>query len=598
MKHLLILFLFAFSFIGALSAQKTISQDSLHIIFNARTGNLNTYPPYEVNQDGYIIFEIQDINLFRYSISVTELQDNIINSTNLSEGKTLINVDPSFYNLSNINLQIPNETKANNKEENAVQMLTIEKSIEDKELEIERHIIDSQINDAKYFDAKNRDTKRNDLAIEISELQKKIDATSNKKEKELLENLLIQKQTQETDLNLKYDKDRDDAYISTYEDSTRVNQEKTLRGLKDSLRDLRFTFDSIRQIDDSKNSKIVDFDIKRKNYIRSMNSMNRLVDIYYRLINILYSDKGYDEISKEKDLVTTDLFGTTESVTKDHLLKLCLRKFRSVEANFQRLSESYKDISDDPDIEKVFNIISAFHNQINYDNYNRFFLQLTSIYESINKSNFTLKYQTFILSDNADLITFNLTATPFNNLPGSIETRPVNFEYIVKVKGGVKIDVSTGVFFNIGLNDKSFRFEAVDDNTSRVIKEENKNLFKPFYGVLFNVYERSYKDVKFGFNAGVSTNTERVNYYLGSSIIFGRSQRIILNFGLAGAQIDEATDMFDTNETFSTPLSDLPSKVPLRNPSPFRLGGFFGISFNLTGTVNKQTLSQISKLKK
>ena len=76
----------------------------------------------------------------------------------------------------------------------------------------------------------------------------------------------------------------------------------------------------------------------------------------------------------------------------------------------------------------------------------------------------------------------------------------------------------------------------------------------------------------------------------------GKSERININFGFAGAQVDRVSDLYDTDSPIQVPIADLPNEVPLRNPSPFKIGGYFGITFNLLGTKNKETLSQISSL--
>ena len=79
-------------------------------------------------------------------------------------------------------------------------------------------------------------------------------------------------------------------------------------------------------------------------------------------------------------------------------------------------------------------------------------------------------------------------------------------------------------------------------------------------------------------------------------MLVGKSERIIFNFGIAGSQVKTLNDKYSLDKVIPVAIGDLPEDVPMRPVSPFRIGAYFGISFNLSGNKNKETFSQISKM--
>lgn len=617
-----------FSFI-CFSREKNIDNDkkkldSLIIRYDARTGIASKYPPYEVDQNGYIRFEVNNINLFRYSVTLTELQNNVINSSKLSEGNTQVSIDPMIFNLTDVNLNIQIIPVAPNDFTKALSAIGEEKSemmkkIERKEKEIQKE-------EAQYSVAKKRIDRVNEIDLQLETNKSNLNyltsiGEDNLSKEQKAEKADLEKQKRNLDLEKSsidlINKIVDDkAYIKTYEETKKDVLEKELYALRDSLAEIEQRYNKKVLDDKTSHSIFESFNSALGVYKESLNKLNAITDMYQRLVSVLYSDQPVENIKNEKNRIVKDFIKEGE-ITGDNILKEAYQRLRDVDVKYYALSEVYSKVSaiDDEEIissdsedestdiseikdksKEIFDKISAFHGQIKTTTFHTFFMQLIKVYDAINESNFTLTYQTLILTDNADLINYNLKAEPHTNLPYSLETRPINFNYDVKIKGGVKIDVSTGVFWNIGLDDNSYRFESVTAESSRVIKEDNENLFIPSFGVLFNIYRRSNKNVKLGGNLGISTNTEKLNYYLGGSVLIGKSERLNINLGFAGAQVKTVSDLYNTEEVIPVPIKDLPNEVPLRNPSPFKIGFYFGVSFNLLGTKNNETLSKISTL--
>lgn len=611
-KTSMLLSIFILYYINTYSQSNRYGSEKIQIKFNAQKGIADQYPSYEVKQNGYIVFEVEDINLFRYAVTLTEIQNNVINSTKLSEGNTQININPTIFNLSdlNLNIQIGPIVTTNQR---TTALVNFEKVINDNKREMESTLLDIEKNNTTYLAKKERIDKINELKIKSLQFNSSINylkgldkSDITQPQKQEIIDLEKNERDNQNELNTilqisSYD--ADNLYVTNYEINIRQPLQNKLDSLKSILANFELQYKQNILNDSTNNSRFKNFNTAIEEYNISLSKINELSDFYQRLINILYSDQSFAEIDLEKQKAARDIFQMNE-INRDDILKYCYKRLRDIESKFNKLSTAYKYILDVAELDEIkakkageiYDKISTFNSLIKINAYSSFFLQIAKIYDAINISNFTLKYQTLILTDNADLIKYNFKAEPHSNLLSSIETRPIEFKYDVRIIGGVKIDISTGVFWNIGLNDETYRFERESDNTSLVIKEKNENLFIPSIGVLFNIYKRSNKDIKLGGNIGFSTNTEKINYYLGASLLVGKSERINLNFGLAGAQVKRVSDLYDTDKSIPVPFTDLPSDVPLRNPSPFKIGAYFGITFNLLGTKNNETLSQISKL--
>ncbi|MFI2744344.1 hypothetical protein ACG2LH_16535 [Zhouia sp. PK063] len=551
------------SFGQATSDQKVTDKEkkesSLNIEFSVREDLINTLPPdYEVNQNQYIEIKLKDVNLFRYSVSLTEKQNNFINSTELSQGNTQIKIDPSTFGINDIELKVE------------LSPIVLDKGIKNKIYE-------------------KRD-KLDDLISNLDSLK-------------LDNNKIVKKDT-----------------ILLQDNSQYKKNSKKITELEDKISKEKKAILDIESRDNTFNGLVFNFNQKIEAYSKCIDSLNQMANYYQRFINTLYSDQPFEEIKERKYKIAREILKIEDvkELTSDAILKEAFSRLSKLSDCYYEIVKTYAEVKGASDLESgeaksnevknnveiIYSKIVTFNNQINKSVYNDFFKRLATVYDAINETNFNLTYYTLIVSDNADIINYDLKLTPFTNLPYSIETKPINYKYNVKIKGGVKIDVSTGIFFNIGLADHRYRFEqAYDENhnaqagKSVLIRGNDwKSQFDPSLGVLFNVYKRSDSDFKVGWNVGISTNTERLNYYTGVSFLIGKSERINFNLGLAGAQVKTVVDTYDVKEGeyINMDVKDLPKDVPLMNPSPFRLGMYIGVSFNLLGTKNKETLSQIT----
>lgn len=504
---------------------KKSQNDSLKIKYNAIDGILTPKKDFKISQNGYIIIDIEDINLFIYSLEIKELQNNIISSTTVSENDALVNINPEIFNFkeyfenkSNFLIPIPE-----NKEIiNIIKDSLFKYRQDSSELHIPNKIsLDLEKQKNQYAIKKFVDTK--------NELNSKYQHLLNARVSyitaiDTLDELFTYFKML---LTIAYTNDRIDTLINTKKKVTKVF-------FKNSHPD---------KSQEINPNLILKYSLDR--YQKANKKYQNLIDEFYNYVNIIKSNL----INK-----------LTNSQTKAEIIQL--------EQYIEKIQTSHKLISH----EKIHNLVN----------------NILNVYNAICEENFKFKYRTLIISDNADLVYYSIKVKPHSNLITNTLFYITQFNFEVNITGGWKIDLSSGTFANLFVKDENFRFVSHPDNMllSSIVEEENNSIFLPSIGALLNIYKRSIKDHKYGLSIGLGTNTQKIYYYTGFCVIFGRSERFILNIGVSGSQTDRILDsyrnIFENKELFiNTPISNLPPNVPSKTPGTYRLGMYAGITFNL-----------------
>ncbi len=147
-----------------------------------------------------------------------------------------------------------------------------------------------------------------------------------------------------------------------------------------------------------------------------------------------------------------------------------------------------------------------------------------------------------------------------------------------KAKGGLKI---TG---SVGLNFSQYFDPAQNYSVNNgLIVGEDGGAFLPTVTSFIHFYSYSGKKVSLGGSFGIgfpltgTNDNQSLQFFVGPSIIFGTSQRMVLNFGLTGGRVTRLARGFEVGDEFDVNLGDIPTS------SPYELGLFIGASFNLGG---------------
>ncbi len=206
---------------------------------------------------------------------------------------------------------------------------------------------------------------------------------------------------------------------------------------------------------------------------------------------------------------------------------------------------------------------------------------LLNNYGLINKSNFTFWSKPFKVK--TDEIKFDIKIASDKLLKCDRPNEVVILE-TVKTKGGLKVDFSSGVFFNGGNDDflgREIQYRQVSDENSIIEARDGGDRLLLSIGALMHIYQRNAKKFNWAISPGLSTNSgfDGLNFHLGLSAIFGYKNRLVLTGGLT---LREAV-ILDNNYEYDTEYSttELPESPPTIKVFP-KAGWFFSLTYNFS----------------
>ncbi|ABQ07733.1 hypothetical protein [Flavobacterium johnsoniae] len=177
---------------------------------------------------------------------------------------------------------------------------------------------------------------------------------------------------------------------------------------------------------------------------------------------------------------------------------------------------------------------------------------------------------------NIDVVEFTI-----NQSNKETKKKDENFDskpYNIWIKGGLKIDVSAGVFFT-SLYDSEF--STKDDPAiagNKIITLKNGGDYDLAFGSTINTYMRMNSWVVPTLNFGaVITQNQKLQILLGGGLILGKQERIIFSGGLTMGKVTRIADSYSVGGSYNLGNS---GDVPTQNQ--FKFGHFFGITYNLT----------------
>jgi len=187
-----------------------------------------------------------------------------------------------------------------------------------------------------------------------------------------------------------------------------------------------------------------------------------------------------------------------------------------------------------------------------------------------------------------DYVTFEVDIKSRNTIQMSEYVDNSKFTYMEYTRGGVRFDFSTGVVFNFGGNNNDYEIKdvIVVEGGANVNKKEivltSKNDFTPMLAGMFHTSFRRSGMWAIGLTLGASLNVETFqlnSLFPGVSILIGKKQKFILTAGPSFRQVDVLKDNYETDTLY--PVGDFSDTSQLTSKQ-FKIGGFFGITYNLT----------------
>jgi hypothetical protein len=215
---------------------------------------------------------------------------------------------------------------------------------------------------------------------------------------------------------------------------------------------------------------------------------------------------------------------------------------------------------------------------------NNYIDQVKELLSNIKEENFSVSLT--IPSVEGDFVKITATIEPVDKKKNQVYHQLQN-PITVYVKGGWKIDFSTGVFFNINFIKRTYWVEEIEGEANgEVILRENKGKpeFTPIIGALMHVYPRRTRitrDVNWaGFAFGLGTGeANNLSYYLGTGIMFGSQNRFLINAGVTMIKVDSLLPKYrgKINQAIKRPADNDGCLVE----SIYKLRFFLSLTYNI-----------------
>lgn len=209
------------------------------------------------------------------------------------------------------------------------------------------------------------------------------------------------------------------------------------------------------------------------------------------------------------------------------------------------------------------------------------FYVLENLYKVLTSAS-TYSYTADPFIPKKDEVKLTLTVSP-NEVNGCNIPDVKTTVFTFKVTGGLKMDFSTGIFFNSGSESflgKSYYWQNLSDTTRKLMTAQRSHRLMLSVGGLLHFYQRSPAFVKLGGSFGASTTAgfDEFNFHAGPSLILGNKNRVVLTAGVTFKSSKVLDQQLTEGGTYQTKYS--PDAIPTVAVFP-KLGGFLAISYNL-----------------
>lgn len=539
------------------------STDTVTIIIDGESNTVQYLHSKVVNQDGVIRVEIKNINLFLYDVFIKEIQNTSISTTPLNEQPVNITtnlklLNPETLAIKDVLLKRPLPSKNIDslaRLSDTIKILNFQ--IDRKKIEInnvEKAIEEVKKEKINYSQKDNVNDTSKTTTLKINSINASLDSLANAL-------MILQQESNRFELLL-------------------ISRENKLNLIYKTTQDV--------------NEKLALFAINFNSYREAVVAVQKLVDVYNELVIITTtSGISYDEFVMGRNQILFEHFNTTIPVqvmmTINNANKLVSDAFNSLTQAYNLFTnEEIEDLS----LEVIYDYLLTYNEKLKSVEINNIKNNISVLINGIDESNYFCSYTTGIIKDDADIISYQVVLTPKTSENSILTPKPITNAFEVRIRHGVKIDYSAGLFANLLLADNTYSILPYGDigpdgsfDSSIVQLNKSEDLFLPSVGALIHLYRRTPRDLKLSLSTGVSiSQNQAATYYLGGSAIFGRTQRIIFSGGLAGKQVKTATNTFKPGTILAMNPQSVTS-IDFLDNSPFKVGVFFGVTYNLSTGV-------------
>ena len=141
--------------------------------------------------------------------------------------------------------------------------------------------------------------------------------------------------------------------------------------------------------------------------------------------------------------------------------------------------------------------------------------------------------------------------------------------YFFRNKGGLKFDVSSGIFVTT-LRDNAYVIKNDDDPAKRVVLAENNGKITLGIGLLAHLQFRSQNWINLGFSGGFEVNNDtKIGFLSGVSLFLGHDRKFVITGGAAFRKVKSLSSLYQVGEK-------IPADVTIVPTVEIWKGGWFG----------------------
>lgn len=244
--------------------------------------------------------------------------------------------------------------------------------------------------------------------------------------------------------------------------------------------------------------------------------------------------------------------------------------FKAIEDRQQLFVEALSTTIIDDDFAEFFN-----KNVNTYTENTEKIVELLNKMFSANFTHFTLPID--IHGKNVDFVNITLERHTIGS-----ETEPEVYHYRFWITGGVKIDISAGMFISSVFDNEYTAIDDTDNPGQKRIIENDNGSYDFGFGTMVNLKLRNYGTIAPMVSFGVMlTANQKFQVLAGPGIAIGRDERIIISGGISMGRVNRLSNTLELNTPVDLGTNDIPTN------QRFEIGHFIGITYNLSKSKKK-----------
>jgi hypothetical protein len=333
-------------------------------------------------------------------------------------------------------------------------------------------------------------------------------------------------------------------------------------------------------------------------------SFNANITVFKQALDKLEETKSaYDDIykvactdGKTGAIIIADINGLTilgqTGRNKISIINECKSRLSTFNKSYSQVKDSYKALkgAEKDIVSEAYDDVNDMFEKVTQFKYDDLFNTTAILFEKATNPDTYIYTSSPIIAEN-DYINYNIDIKPKTGLKFTEPTRKEKFDIPINIKGGWKVDFSTGIFFGSNdIEDRKYRTIPVLNDTINVdITHNNRtSATKVALGAMMHVSPRYVSGFSPALSFGLglnSTNFTNALYCIGLSGIFGKEDRLILSLGAIASRIDVLKGNFTSGQRIKK--ADIESDIDLTEKA-FQFGYFIGITYNLTNKKKGQ----------